>query len=210
MTPDIVFSEEHEFMMASLDGISKARDCILEIKCPGEQDHYTAAVEGKIPDKYYPQLQHQLSCAGLQNGFYFSFDGVHGVIIEFKRSDDYLKDLHAKEKTFWGYVQNFEAPPLTEADYQIRCTTLWNAMAADYLRDQQILDQIDELKDTQEKRRQCLIEMAEGENSIGGGLRLTKHLRKGSIEYKKIPELVGVNLESYRKDPIEVWRIAKE
>jgi hypothetical protein len=45
-----------------------------------------------------------------------------------------------------------------------------------------------------------LIEMSYGENIIGGGIKLQFCNRKGSIDYSKIPELIDVDLEKYRKN----------
>ena len=58
-------------MRASLDGISMDQE-ILEIKCPYkpnrlDSDHQKTK-EGKIPEKYWPQLQHQLEVFGASKG----------------------------------------------------------------------------------------------------------------------------------------------
>jgi len=33
-------------------------------------------------------------------------------------------------------------------------------------------------------------------------------LRKGTVDYTKIPEIQGVDLEKYRKKAVSFWRIA--
>src|SRR5208337_1949303 len=48
-----------DWAMASLDGLSIMGHKILEIKCPGPKDHELALC-GKIPEYYFPQLQHQM------------------------------------------------------------------------------------------------------------------------------------------------------
>lgn len=55
--------------------------------------------------------------------------------------------------------------------------------------------------------REMLIQMAGTQNVTGGGVRLTRSLRKGSIQYSQIPELEQVDLEKYRKEPVEMWRL---
>lgn len=67
--------------------------------------------------------------------------------------------------------------------------------------------QIKNLEEEEKQVRQTLITMANGENVSGGGVRLTKLVRKGNIQYDQIPELRMVDLEKYRKAPIEVWRL---
>jgi hypothetical protein len=36
----------------------------------------------------------------------------------------------------------------------------------------------------------------------------TKYIKKGNVDYAKIPELKGVNLDAYRKASKENWRVA--
>lgn len=100
---------EHEngWMAASFDGMTLEEDAIIEIKVPGKKDHQLA-LEGKIPPKYYPQLQHQLFVCGLSVVFYYSFDGQTGKIIEVKRDDNYIETMIEKEKEFWNILQNFK------------------------------------------------------------------------------------------------------
>lgn len=67
MHPQVVVSD---WAMASLDGICDMGMHILEIKCPGPKDH-AIALEGKVPDHYYPQLQHQMWVCNVHRMFYF-------------------------------------------------------------------------------------------------------------------------------------------
>ena len=91
--PEVVFHTEKEWMMASLDGLSLDRSIVVEIKCPGEIDHNIAA-QGKVPAKYYAQLQHQLAVIGLKRLHYFSYreDSYH--IVEVDRDDAFIKRLY--------------------------------------------------------------------------------------------------------------------
>lgn len=108
MEPCVVFHPDHDWMMASLDGITKygpnvLGDNIVEIKCAGKVDH-GAALKGKVPKKYYPQLQHQLAVTGLDMAHYFSFDGIDGVILEVKRDDEYIEKMIEAEKRFYDIL----------------------------------------------------------------------------------------------------------
>jgi len=107
--PSVYISSENEFMMASLDGVTKDEKLILEIKCPGKFDHETA-LSGKIPEKYYPQLQHQMYVTHLDVCHYLSFDGAEGPIIKVKRDDVYIEKMIEKEKKFYDCVQNLTWP----------------------------------------------------------------------------------------------------
>ena len=84
MQKDVILHPSLNWMMASLDGISEKKDFAVEIKCPGKVDH-AQALSGKIPDKYFPQLQHQLEVTGLEMIYYFSFDGLDGILLKHYR-----------------------------------------------------------------------------------------------------------------------------
>jgi putative phage-type endonuclease len=89
-----------EWAMASLDGLSKCGNYMVEIKCPGTHAH-SQAVNGIIPEYYFPQLQHQLFVADLDKMFYLSFDGEEGIIIEVKRDDSYIMRMIEEERKFF-------------------------------------------------------------------------------------------------------------
>lgn len=55
--------------------------------------------------------------------------------------------------------------------------------------------------------RQEMINLAGSNSAYGCGVRLTKYNKKGRVAYEKIPELEGIDLEKYRQDSIEAWRI---
>lgn len=194
---------EHNWMLATLDGLSKDGKTLLEIKCPGAEDHKVAR-EGRIPEKYYPQIQHQLEVCQLEKGFYFSFDGQKGVFVEFFRDDKYIKKLILIEEEFYSWMQDLTPPPLTDRDYQIIETPefldyaeKWKCLAA----------QLNSLEKEEEILRQQLISFCQNQSSTGGGVRVSRILRRGSIDYAKIPQLQGINLEKYRKKTIECWKI---
>ena len=202
--PRVVQSVEYEWMIASLDGIDVDGKIIVEIKCPGEVDH-ALAKQGKIPEKYYPQLQHQLAVTGLSKGFYYSFDGTEGVIVEVEKNHEYITKLIETEKKFLEYMQTLSAPPLTTKDYNFRDDLTWNERAQKWLQKKQELENIE-----QEEKilRNELIELANNRNSQGGGIRLTLSTRKGTVDYRTIPCLKEIDLEMYRKPSSKVWSLS--
>ena len=107
--PQVKFHPQLPWMMASLDGLSDDGQTLVEVKCPGQVDHKTAQ-EGNIPDKYIPQLQHQLEVCELEKGYYFSYDGKAGVLVEFFRDDKYIKKLITVEKEFFICMQDLTPP----------------------------------------------------------------------------------------------------
>lgn len=52
--------------------------------------------------------------------------------------------------------------------------------------------------------------LSEGVNSRGGGFAYTCSMRAGSVDYTAIPQLRGIDLELYRKEGVEVWKLEME
>ncbi len=205
VTPQVVEHPTMPWMVASLDGLSLDGKNALEIKCPGKVDHESALC-GLVPNKYMPQLQHQLEVTGLDSIYYFSFDGEEGVIIEVKRNQKYIDDLLEKEKEFYRCMQELEAPPLTDKDYIQRTDNEWINLAIEY---KLTKIQLKELERKEAELRERLCGMSGQQNSTGGGIRLQKIAKKGSIEYSRIKELKDIDLEAYRKPCSKYWKITE-
>ena len=107
--PDVFTSEKYDWMIASVDGISADKKILVEIKCPGEKDHDLASL-GIIPEKYFPQLQHQLEVLNLNKGYYLSFSEEEVYIIPFYRDQDYINKMIKAELEFYHCLENFTPP----------------------------------------------------------------------------------------------------
>ena len=205
--PEVVTHAEYDWMIASLDGIAFDRSIIIEIKCPGKNDHHTASL-GKVPEKYYAQLQHQLAVIGLDRLHYFSFRSEDDFyLIEIERDEKFINELISKEKDFWDKLQNFIEPDLNERDYIRKEDSVWESLSSRWIKASQELKRLEK---EEKECREALLSSAEGKSCIGGGIRLTKSFRKGAVDYKKIPELVGIDTDKYRKASSEMWRISVE
>lgn len=64
-----------------------------------------------------------------------------------------------------------------------------------------------EAEEREEIARKELIEACGEENFEGNGVKVWEVERKGSIDYTLVPELRGVNLESYRKKGTFYWTV---
>jgi putative phage-type endonuclease len=200
LQPKVMLHIERSWMMASMDAISFDERVIAEIKCPGKNDH-EIALSGRVPEKYYPQLQHQMEVCGLDEAYYFSFHGDEGVLLKIVRDEDYIRRLIIEEEKFYQCMVNFEPPELTSDDYVWQDGARWAKIA-------ERLAEIKQIKAEEESLKKELIMLANGMNSRGAGITLTKCVRKGTIDYKSIPELQGIDLESYRKESSEYWRLS--
>lgn len=198
--PKVCISPTKDWMIASLDGLSKDGKVLVEIKCPGEKDH-AIALNDQIPEKYYPQLQHQLEVLNLDTAYYLSFDGENGKIITFHRNQDYIDKLIEKEFEFYQCMINF-MPPKTFATIQ---DPRWENAA---LLLQSVQKKQKELEIQEAMLKNTLIELSNGQNAEGNGVKLTKYVRKGSIDYKLILEELNVIVdeEMYRKEDTQTWK----
>jgi len=206
MFPQVVHHPQHKFMIASMDGLTLDGTAGVEIKCPGQKAH-SIAKEGNVPEYYMPQLQHQLACLSLTMLYYYSFDGVEGVIIEIHRDEKYIAELIKREKEFWQCVIDKVPPKLTSRDYIDRESPRRSTIGT-RLKD---IDQtIKELEEERQKLKRELVEDSQGKSSKGGGITLTKTYSKGRIDYSSISELQKVDLEKYRKPGKEIWTMRLE
>lgn len=204
--PVVVKHPDNDFMIASLDGLSEDEKSIVEIKCPKKVDHELAK-KGQVPRHYYAQLQHQLACCGLDMAYFYSFDGEQGCIVEVYKDASYIDTMVKREEAFIKCVRQFCPPSLCEKDYIEVIDPKWEMLSKKYVKLKRLLSNLE----TKEKEiREELIHIAGGLNSTGNGIKLSKVVRKGSIDYDAMlkQEKIQVNLERYRKPSIESWRIS--
>lgn len=201
--PKQVFHPKISYMMANMDGITDDHSMAVEIKCPGEKDH-SLAKEGIVPGKYVAQLQHQLAVIGISGLHFFSYRDGDVALVEVGRDESYIKSLYAEERKFWSCVQNLTPPPLTDKDYVRRSDIEWVRAAAEWVR---TAAELEATKEKEKIYREMLLELSQKKSSFGHGVKLQKIVRRGTVDYKSIPELEGVDLEKYRGLPIEQWRL---
>ena len=78
MQPLVLVDGEYS---ASLDGLTLSGDRVLEIKCPfsgRDSTLWKTVAEGRLPEHYELQVQHQLHGAGADVADVYVFDGTEG------------------------------------------------------------------------------------------------------------------------------------
>jgi len=192
------------FMRASLDGWNEEKKIVLEIKCPGKDDHEKAK-NGEVPEKYYPQLQHQLFVTGASLAYYYSYtedenkNGI-GYLVEVEPNKEYIAELLDKMMKFWKCVQGDIEPELTDKDYKcIRNSEIHGDLKAW----KEAKDNLAILEKRVEALKAKVLEHPElkGIRARVGDFRISVTHRKGNIQYAKIPELSGLDVEKYRAKP---------
>ena len=204
MVPMVVESTEFDFLGASLDGISELGNILLEIKCGGSKLHAMAA-KGEIPEYYKDQMQHQLIVTGAERCYYYSYDGTDGICIEVFPDPAFKESFIPKARDFWRCVALGEAPPLEDSDYRdMNGDMSWKTIADNY---KEICMQIKSLEEQKESYRKGLMKLSGDMPCLGEGVRLTKTMMKGRVDYDSIPEIQGIDLDRYRKPSTTCWKI---
>ncbi len=206
MKPAVALHETRKWQMASLDGLSKLWTQALEIKCGGKAlfDH---AINNEIPEYYMVQLQHILSVSGhneINYYVYYEGEGINQVV---KRNDPFIKLMLEKEKAFYDCLINLEQPELCEKDFVKRDDFEWNETGIEI---NKVRAELKYLAEKEELLKQKLIYLSNGRNSRGANIQLSSYLRKGNVDYGKIPELKDVDLNPYRKKSSIVYRITEK
>jgi putative phage-type endonuclease len=197
----LVEHERFPFIRASLDGFNRDLNIVLEIKYQGKKDH-EAARRGIIRPHHVAQLAHQLLVTGAQKADYVSFDGVDHVIVEYFPDLEYSKNLLKKLTEFWALVETDTPPPLSDRDFK---KIKNEEITARLKRWKNAKRRAEEYAEEEARLKKEIIELVDHPRMIGCGVKIQKVFRKGNIDYSKVEELKGVDLERYRKPGSESW-----
>lgn len=193
---------------ASLDGMTLAGDLILEIKCPmrgTRSDLWQDVLDGQVPEHYLLQVQHQLMVSGADLAHLWVFDGQRGILHEVRPDPARMQAIQAAWDAFAPFLEHDTPPPLGEADTAIREDATWQQAARAYLTAKQGAD---EAAERLEAARQGLIVLARHPKEAGSGVTVARYLKAGTVDYKRVPQLQGVDLEAYRGKAREEVRVS--
>jgi putative phage-type endonuclease len=204
MVPVVVESTEFEFLGASLDGISKLGNTLLEIKCGGTKLHDMAS-RGEIPAYYRDQMQHQLIVTGAEKCFYYSYNGKDGICIEVFPDAEYKAAFIPKAREFWRCIAFSEPPELQHSDYKdMSHDPFWKLAAKQY---REVSEQIKILEEVKEIHRKEILRRSSEKNCLGDGIKVIKTVMRGRIAYDEIAEIKDIDLDKYRKKSTTTWKI---
>jgi predicted phage-related endonuclease len=181
---------------------------VLEIKCPGAADH-SKALAGEVPEKYWPQLQHQLLVTGANKAHYYSFDGEKGVLIEVEPDKKYCAKLFIEIKKFWDCVESDTPPALSKKDFKTVKDSELEQLCEKWL-------ELDRSIKVMEKNEKEIREKITAHEKVKdhpfvkiGNVSVQLISRKGAVDYAKIPELKSVDLENYRKNETSYYKFGE-
>lgn len=195
--PKLVMHQEFPWLRASLDGYNDESGEGVEIKYMGKDEHNA----NQIPERYFPQVQHQMLITGKPWWWFASFNPdveTKLKIIKVPRDDEYLKTYLQKAHDFWQSVQNATAPELTKKDAKKVRDGHLIQLANEYA----TLDiKIKEMRKKQDEIEEKILKDDKINSHAKvecGRIRVDKIERIGSVNYKGIPELKGVDLNKHR------------
>jgi predicted phage-related endonuclease len=218
-------SEEHPVLRASFDGIADD-GAPVELKVPAERTFAEVAAtttESTAFRLYWPQVQHQLYVAGAGQGW-LVFYGEPDRLLEFpiERDEAFLiQELVPAALAFWEAISKRKEPPRDPArDLYVPLgeeLDQWSVLAGEYrdlLREKARLETLlKERKADLERVEERLLALMGGFlTAEAAGLKVTRFLQNGSIDYAKalkalLPKLDPAELETYRRTAAERVRV---
>ena len=194
---------------ASLDWIAHDEKAIAEFKVPyqGKNSKLWKAMEQGDALYYSWQVQHQLMVtpsAALCYFFVFDADSGDYLCAEILPHEGSFQRIR-EEWDAWQAWRDSGEPD--QADGLKHDDDLWGKAAQEYIRAKKLVDLANQELDS---AKQALVDLSEGTKDYGCGVTVTRSERKGAVDYAKVPELKGVDLEQYRKKPTTVTTVTIE
>lgn len=189
---------------ASLDGINATGETILEIKLKSAE-LLNCLAEGRPRYDHWLQIQHQLMVSGADVCLYCIGDGKQPPEWMSVYPDDAA--WQAIREAWGGFWPLMDAPSEGLQEVAERYDNEWFEAVSEW---RLAKEQLAKAEKAEKAAKQKLIEMADGQTTSGHGVRAILTERKGSVDYSKIPELKGVDLDQYRKKPSQYWQIREE
>lgn len=196
--------EIDDHIAASFDGITYDHKTIVEHKLlrnsTASRKRFDMAARGELAEHDMAQVQQQLLVSGAERCLFCVSDGTEQnlAIAEVLPDADWFTRIKAGWAHFSADLLAYR--PNHEDEAFIQAAAEWRAIKA----------QQAELEEAEKAARQRLETLGEesGQKTLkGGGITLTRATRKGSVDYSKIPELQGIDLEPYRKAGSSYWKI---
>jgi putative phage-type endonuclease len=199
--PMVVSSEVFPWAFASLDGRHEGpRDsAICEIKVVGKSV-YDECILGNIPHHHMLQIQWQLFVSEADVAFHVAFlDNEHDLVItEIKRDAVLINNIYLNAQWFYNCMITRTPPedPISE-----ELITL----IEDY---EKIELKIKKLTELQDELKGIIKDICPRDKTLNWGRTTCAwRSRAGSIDYKSIDAIKGLDLDKYRKPSIEYFEV---
>lgn len=210
-------------LRASFDGLTDDGRPV-ELKAPTE-DNFREAVaregESMLYRRYYPQVQAQIFVAEADQGMLSLHYGEAFMDLPVPRDERCIEQIVERARAFWECMVTGKEPPLDPArDLYLPSGSeqdAWLRLAAEYRQlNEKLSGYASEAKSVEKNlaalEKQFLALMGEFTLAESSGLRVSRFLQQGAIDYKAAfkalsPDLPEMELEAYRRKPAERVRI---
>lgn len=159
---------------------------------------------GRVPAHVYWQVQHQMLVSGAKLAHVYVYDGKTGILIEQRADPECWDTIRQGWDVFAECLRTDTPPALTERDTRERDDPAWEKAARDYAEMKSMAESVAEELDAAKAR---LVALAEHSSERGFGVTVSRYWKIGSVDYKRVPQLHGVDLEPYRGAPREEVRV---
>jgi putative phage-type endonuclease len=195
-------SSVYDWLGASPDGLIND-DEVLEIKCPfGKRESADFKSLSDQPH-YYAQMQIEMLCTGRNKCHFYQWSNVGSKLDIVELSQLWLDENMPKLKSFYNaFLLELKAPEkhlmdLVQTKQSKELADIYNKAK------EEIKAATEVLNDAKAK----LIKLADGNKSNISGVLVYPIERQGTVQYKNIPELNGVNLDDYRGKSTTSWGV---
>jgi predicted phage-related endonuclease len=185
-------SKEREHELVNVDGfvmLESGQVCGLEIKYHGGHrlKEYGGVDGDEVPDAYYVQAQHGMSCTGLKMWMHFAIEGHRRIIRWIPRNDEFIAWLRTREAHYWEIVKYndpllFPAPGGTDAD-------------------------MDALMEMGSPEMEGVIDLSEADDLLEQYTYLGEEISDRDHEREQIKQRIVSYLGQYRKGESEHYRV---
>lgn len=151
---------------------------------------------GELTDKQYARVQFHLFCTGSEFVQVRVWHPEKSVDIEVDFDPQFIRESLDDVKSFIDEYNN----------------RIQKEQASDLELSKAYIELEDHIKDLNEELKHLkakIIAKAEYNQELIGCLKVSKSTRAGTVDYAKVPELKGVDLEQYRKKPSTSWRFTR-
>jgi putative phage-type endonuclease len=192
---------ELPWQRVSVDGITSDIETVVEAKLMKRDAFEELRDHGVIPVEYAPQLRHGIETAGASRCLFVgkndALDDKAYAFVDLQHPALVALDTVARGNAFWKLVQDGEEPE-PEGDEIVTINDPAVVNAATSYRD--VLAQLKELEARRDSLRDILLhETGENRKARIGTVTVSRFFKKGNVDYKKVPQLSGVDLEPFRK-----------
>lgn len=227
LLPVCAESNEVPILRASFDGLTNEGRPV-EIKAPSEKgfrDAMSNGVRSELYHRYYAQVQTQIYVADTDGGVLSLTFGEDYLDLPVPRDDALIAEIVDRAQGFWRHVETGEEPPLDpdRDTFQPKgdVARQWLNLADDYrcfeMKKAELSQALKALEGPTAKVEERLLNLM-GDFLIAdaGGLRVSRFIQQGSIDYKAAlkalqPDIRDDLLNEYRRKPTERvrWTLKK-